>query len=152
MIAHLRLIMMFFLLIPLMAFATQEADEMKARIDSLENLQIQLREKSEKVHARSDSLNAEIRRELSKKSLVDTIIGSVEKNGHVYQQPDMSGKKLFRAKQGEIIVIVDFRTEWFKVIHKKGTGFILDECVKHDDKIFNYKKIKSELNAKTPEE
>ncbi len=131
---------------------SQEPDKTKARIDSLENLQIQLREKSEKVHARSDSLNVEIRRELSKTHLVDTIIGGVGKNGHVYQQPDMSGKKLFRVKQGEVIIIIDFKTEWFKVIHKKGIGFILDECVKHDDKIFNYKKIKSDMNAKKPEE
>ncbi len=139
------------LLLPFV-IASQEADETKARIDSLENAQIQLGEDAEKVKARLDSLNAAIRQELSKKSLVDTISGGVEKNGHVYQQPDISSKKLIRVKQGEIIIIIDFNIEWFKVIHKKGIGFILDDNVKHDDKIFNYKKIKSEMNAKSPEE
>ena len=119
----------------------QKVDEKKVAADSLEELEIQLHKDAEKVQARLDSLNTLVSEEYTKSGIIDTIIGQIEKSGAVYQKPDILSKKKFRARKDEIVVIIGFRIEWFKIIHKKGIGFILEESIKHDDRIYNYKKL-----------
>lgn len=119
----------------------QKIDERKVATDSLEELEIQLHKDAEKVQARLDSLNTLVSEEYTKSGIIDTIAGQIEKSGTVYQKPDILSKKKFRAKKDEIVVIIGFWAEWFKIIHKKGIGFILQESIKHDDKIYNYKKV-----------
>lgn len=119
----------------------REKDERKVATDSLEELEIQLNKDAEKVRARLDSLNSLVSEEYTKRGIIDTIVGQIGKSGAVYQQPDILSKKLFRAKKEEIVVIIGFKTEWFKIIHKKGIGFVLEENIKHDDIIYNYRKV-----------
>lgn len=119
---------------------SQKVDERKVAIDSLQELEIQLHKDAEKVQARLDSLNSLVSEEYTKSGIIDTIVGQIEKSGTVYQQPDILSKKKFKARRDEIVVIIGFRIEWFKIIHKKGIGFILEESIKHDDRIYNYKK------------
>ena len=119
----------------------QKIDERKVATDSLEELEIQLHKDAEKVQARLDSLNSLVSEEYTKSGVIDTIVGQIEKSGTVYQKPDVLSKKKFRARKDEIVVIIGFRIEWFKIIHKKGIGFILQESIKHDDRIYNYKKL-----------
>lgn len=128
-----------------------EKDEKKETIDSLEELKIQLKEEGAKVRAKLDSLNSLVSEEYKKSGVIDTIVGVIEKRGTVYQQPDILSKKLFKAMKHEIVVIIGFKAEWFKIIHKKGIGFILEESIKHDNKIYNYKKIQSEKNKNEQE-
>ena len=129
----------------------REKDEKEVAIDSLEKLEIHLKEEGEKVRARLDSLNSLVSEEYVKKGVIDTIVGIIEKRGIVYQQPDILSKKLFKTKKSEIVVIIGFKAEWFKIIHKKGIGFVLEEIIKHDDKIYNYKKIQLEKSESNQE-
>jgi len=137
------------LLIPFVLYS-QTSNEMKTSIDSLEQSQIELGSKADSIQARLDSIHAVIRKELSKTKIIDTIVGIIADNCDAYQQPDITSKKKYRVKKEEIVVIIGFHIEWFKIIHKKGIGFILDDCIKHDDKIFNYKKMQ-ELKFKQPQ-
>ena len=130
----------------------REKDEKRVTIDSLEESKIQLKEEAEKVRARLDSLNSLVSEEYVKSGIIDTIVGQIGKSGTVYQQPDILSKKKFRAKKNEIVVIIGFKTEWFKIIHKKGIGFALEEIIKHDDKIYNYKKLQLEKWEKSKEQ
>jgi hypothetical protein len=125
---------------------SEKPDGKRAAVDSLGKEEIQLMKDAEKVRARLDSLNSLVSEEYTKSGVIDTIVGLIEKSGTVYQQPDILSKKLFKARNGEIIVLIGFKTEWFKIIHKKGIGFILEESIKHDDRIYNYKKIQREKN------
>ena len=117
-----------------------EKDEKKMAVDRLQEAEIQLKKEEEKVRARLDSLNTLVSEEYTKSGIIDTIVGQIGKSGPVYQKPDILSKKLFKAKKDEIVVIINFKTEWFKIIHKKGIGFVLEEIIKHDDIIYNYKK------------
>ncbi len=119
----------------------QTKEEQKAAVDSLEQTQIDLKNKSDSIQVRLDSINAVIRKELSKTKIIDTIIGVIADNCDAYQQPDITSKKKYRARKDDVVVIIGFHIEWFKIIHKKGIAFVLEDCIAHDDKIFNYKKI-----------
>lgn len=140
----------YILLVPLV-IASQDTDESKTSIDSLEEAQVKHRNETKKIQLRIDSLNAIVRNEYIKKGLSDTIVGEIERDGIAYQQPDILSKKIFSVEKGEIIVIIGFNTEWFKIIHKKGIGFLLDKCIKHDDKIYNYKSIQLHKNSNKKE-
>lgn len=131
---------------------SRKVDERKVATDSLEELEIQLNKDAEKVRARLDSLNSLVSEEYVKSGIIDTIVGLIGKSGTVYQQPDILSKKKFRAKKNEIVVIIGFKTEWFKIIHKKGIGFALEEIIKHDDKMYNYKKLQLEKWKKSKEQ
>ena len=130
----------------------QKIDERKVATDSLEELEIQLHKDAEKVQARLDSLNTLVSEEYTKSGIIDTIIGQIEKSGTVYQKPDILSKKKFKARKDEVVVIIGFWAEWFKIIHKKGIGFILQESIKHDDRIYNYKKLQMSKYKEKEEE
>ncbi len=122
---------------------SQEEDPLKRRMDSLEQAHIDLKKQEEQLHTKIDSLNSVVTTEYINKAVFDTIVGLTETKGVVYEKPDILSKKAFRVRDGEIIIIIGFQSEWFKIIHKKGVGYILDEHIKHDDKIYSYKKYQS---------
>jgi len=124
-----------------LVLVAQTKEEQKTAVDSLEQSQIDLKNSTDSIQARLDSIHAVIRQELSKTRIIDTIIGTIADNCDAYQQPDITSKKKYKARKEEIVVIIGFHIEWFKIIHKKGIGFILEDCITHDDKIFNYKKL-----------
>jgi hypothetical protein len=118
---------------------SQLPDDVQARIDSLERAQARLLDDRVAKRSQLDSLNRTVALAYEKKGLMDTIAGAIERPCVVYQSPDVLSAKLFESAEGDSVVVVDFADEWFKIMHKSGTGFILDECVGHDERIQSYK-------------
>jgi len=146
---HHRTFLLFILLIEGIPLS-QPADDKKTPVDSLEKTQAQLIIETNAIQSKLDSLNSIVRKEYIKEGLSDTITAVIEKDGIVYEKPDILSKKVFKVKKKEIIILIGFSGEWFKIIHKTGIGFVLEESVQHDDTIYNYKKL--HLNKKDNEE
>lgn len=112
----------------------------KGDVDSLESKQSANAIKVANMQKRLDSLNSIVKKTYENAGLQDTITGEIEKNGIAYEKPDIISKKKFKITAKEIVVIIAYKNDWFKIIHKRGIGYILSGNLKHDDKIFNYKK------------
>lgn len=119
-------------------------EEMKARIDSLEMTQRAAEEKRDTLEEKKDSLNAVVVRKYRELGLLDSIAAEVEESGAVHEQPDVVSPKLFEVEAGDTVVVVDFAGEWFKVLHRQGTGFVLERCIQHDERIGNYRAARAD--------
>mgnify|MGYP006311180447 CR=1 FL=1 len=119
-------------------------EEMKAKIDSLETTQRAAERKRDTLEVKKDSLNAVVVRKYRELGLLDSIAAQVEESGAVHEQPDVVSLKLFQIQAGDTVVVVDFAGEWFKVLHRQGTGFVLEECIEHDERIGNYRAARAD--------
>jgi hypothetical protein len=128
-----------FLLCAVSTVHAQLPEEIKARIDSLERAQIRLAKERVTTRSRLDSLNTTISRAYQRQGLLDTIAARIAKACTIHEKPDILSPKLVSADTGDTVVVVDYATEWFKIMHQAGTGFVLEECLHHDERMRSYK-------------
>jgi hypothetical protein len=119
-------------------------EEMKAKIDSLEMTQNAAERKRDTLEERKDSLNAVVVRKYRELGLLDSIAAQVEQGGAVHERPDVVSAELFQVRAGDTVVVVDFAGEWFKVLHRQGSGFVLEKCIEHDERISNYRAARTD--------
>jgi hypothetical protein len=110
-------------------------DELRARIDSLERAQAAAARDVDSVGIRIDSLDTTVTSAYRQAGLLETIIGRADRDCAIREQADIASPPLFEITAGDSLLLTDFDGQWFRILHRKGKGYALDECIQHDERI-----------------
>jgi hypothetical protein len=110
-------------------------EQLRARIDSLEQAQAAAARDVDSVGVRLDSLDTAVTGVYRQAGLLETIIGRAEHDCAIREQADIASPALFEIAAGDSLLLTDFQGQWFRILHRNGKGYALEECIEHDERI-----------------